>query len=79
MFRFLRFEIEIQRDERPIPMISLAQGFFDDRANAFKKILPHFRLGSGRRGPMTYERSHRARSWIFRPKQILLDGKGSAR
>ena len=39
MFRFVRFEVEIQRDERPAGAIAGLQRLLDDRPDAFEEIL----------------------------------------
>ena len=44
MFRLVRFEVEIQRDERPAGAIAGLQRLLDDRPDAFEEILAKGRL-----------------------------------
>jgi hypothetical protein len=46
MFGLVVFEVEIQRDERPVAVVTFLEGLFHDRLNALEKVLLHGWLGA---------------------------------
>ena len=79
MFRFFRFQIEIQRDQRPLVMIGRLQRALDDGSHPLEKIIAHVGLVSGRRHAMRHDRPRLPSTLIRVPQQILLDRQRCSR
>ena len=79
MLRLVVFEVEIERDERPIAVVTVPQRLLYDGPNALEEILIHGRLIAVGRFPVGDNRPAAPGLGIGMPGQILLDGQWSAR
>jgi hypothetical protein len=73
VFRLVRFEIEIQRNQRPAPIIAVSQSLLDDGPDALEEVLLHRRFRTVGRLPMAHDGSRLACGFIGVPQQILFD------
>src|ERR1700760_4414558 len=75
MLWLFSFEVEVQRNERPVAVIALLEGLFDDRSNMVEEVVLHCWLVTADGFSMGDERCRLPGLGIGVPVEILLDGE----
>lgn len=75
---FVRLEIEIQSNERPIASIAVAERLLHDGANAFEKIVAHYGLGAIYRVAVRNDGPAPPGSQVGIPEKVLFNGNREA-
>src|SRR6202007_1516108 len=79
VLRLIIFEIEVERNDRPIPMVAVPQSLLYDRPHPLEEILIHGWFVAVSRFSMCDHRPAASGLGISMPGQVLLDSHGSAR
>ena len=76
--RLVRFEVQIQHDQRPLGRVAVQQCLVDIRTNISKEVLVHARLVAACLLAVGDDFPAELSAGIHMPNQILLDGEWKA-